>query len=59
LSPIDWSSAGTPKKLVEYRRVLIYASEQGSAGAEAGGGNGDAARGEISGGRWLRALEVA
>jgi hypothetical protein len=29
LSPVDWSSAGAQKKLVEYRRALIYASEQG------------------------------
>jgi hypothetical protein len=47
------------KKLVEYPRALIYTGEQSSGGTGVGGGNGDAARGEISGGRWLRALDVA
>jgi hypothetical protein len=32
LSPVDWSSASVPNKLVEYRRALIYAGEQGGGG---------------------------
>jgi hypothetical protein len=32
LPPVDWSSSGAPKKLVEYRRALIYDGQQGGGG---------------------------
>jgi hypothetical protein len=35
LPSINWSSSGVPKKLVEYRRALIYDGQQGGGGISA------------------------